>query len=414
MNELPIELRRAVFEQCDRGTVKALRRASSSWASIGEEYLLSPTFTTYPYQNDRDRLDSISKHERLSKQIQNVCFNHGEINEWHARHNTYFLNYMRNSEEVSEEMASAFFHYNSLKKQMEIYHINSCDADRLGPIFGRLPNLQSIEVSLMNCIFYQEHDPLVLKQIWSIPSTRRVPREATVERFTSILLALQSNLPTKAITSLSHDRLPFEFFGQGQAIFAPDSTIIDKILPVFQHLTSLKLAIDWSDRDTEHSRAKAFQTLSLFLRSTPLLRTLSLGFHGRRKLELEPLFSSFRQNAFSFAKLEDLTLKEFSSTEQELGDFLVKQKCLRRLQLGGAGDKPKHHPPCGGVWLEDGSFKGLFERVGKEMELDVFLLQGDLLGLAHNESWELEDAVSQSGMGDAPAGRHLVPVGPVF
>jgi hypothetical protein len=144
MDELPTELRRAVFEQCDRETVKSLRQTSKTWAKIGEDYLLPSTFTTYPYRKDRDRLDSISQHQGLAKQIQKLCFNHGEINEWHARHNTYFLNYMRNSEEVSDEMATAWHHYNSLKRLMEVYHFNSYEIDRLEPIFARLPNLQSV------------------------------------------------------------------------------------------------------------------------------------------------------------------------------------------------------------------------------------------------------------------------------
>ncbi|TVY29532.1 hypothetical protein LHYA1_G001493 [Lachnellula hyalina] len=394
MDELPTELRRAVFEQCDRETVRSLRRASKAWAKIGEEYLLPSTFTTYPYRNDTDRLDSISQYEGLAKQIQRLCLNHGEINEWHARHNTYFLNYMRNSEEVSEEMATAWHHYNSLKKLMELYHLNSCTIERLEPIFARLPNLQSVEISLMNCIFYQEDDPLVLKQIWSIPSTRRVPREATVDRFTNILLALQTN----AVTHLSHDRIPFEFFAQSE-------DVLEKVIPVFQRLTSVKLSMDLIDRpiDTESNHSKAFKNLSRFLRSTTGLRALELDFHGRRKVDLEPLFSSLCRHDFVFEHLEELTLKEFTSTEFAIGEFLAKQKSLKTLHLGGAGDKPKHHPPCGGVWLDEGSFKGLFERVDREMELESFLMQGDLLGLESNESWELEEPVAWEDLGDAPA-----------
>ncbi|TVY40535.1 hypothetical protein LSUB1_G002469 [Lachnellula subtilissima] len=394
MDELPTELRRAVFEQCDRKTVRSLRQTSKTWAKIGEEYLLPSTFTTYPYRNDTNRLDSISQYEGLAKQIQRLCLNHGEINEWHARHNTYFLNYMRNSEEVSEEMATAWHHYNSLKRLMELYHLNSCTIERLEPIFARLPNLQRVEISLMNCIFYKEDDPLVLKQIWSIPSTRRVPREATVDRFTNILLALQTN----AIAHLSHDRIPFEFFAQSE-------DVLEKVIPVFQRLTSVKLSMDLIDRpiDTESNHSKAFKNLSRFLRSTTDLRALELDFHGRRKVDLEPLFSSLRRHDFVFKNLEELTLKEFTSTEFAIGEFLTKQKSLKTLHLGGAGDKPKHHPPCGGVWLDEGSFKGLFERVDREMELESFLMQGDLLGLESNESWELEEPVAWEDLGDAPA-----------
>ncbi|TVY36311.1 hypothetical protein LOCC1_G007394 [Lachnellula occidentalis] len=395
MNELPTELRRAVFEQCARETVRSLRQANKTWAKIGEEYLLPSTFTTYPYRNDTDRLDSISQHEGLAKQIQRLCLNHGEINEWHARHNTYFLNYMRNSEEVSEEMATAWHHYNSLKRLMELYHQNSCTIERLEPIFARLHHLQSVEISLMNCIFYKEDHPLVLKQIWSIPSTRRVPREATVDRFTNILSALQTN----AVTHLSHDRIPFEFFAQGD-------DVLEKVIPVFQRLTSLRLSMDLIDRpvDTNLHHSRSFKNLSRFLRSTTVLRALELDFHSRRKVDLEPLFSSLRRHDFVFEHLEELTLKEFTSTEFDIGEFLTKQKSMKRLHLGGAGDKPKHHPPCGGVWLEEGSFKGLFERIDREMELESFLMQGDLLGLGSNESWELEEPVAWEDLGDAPAG----------
>jgi len=407
MDHLPTELRQAIFEQCDRDCIKSLRQASKTWAKLGEDYLLSPIFTSYPYRNDTDRLKSISQHPGLAKNIRKLVLNHGEINEWHARHNTYFLNYTRNSEESSEEMATAWHYYNSLKKLMEKFHVDSCDIDVLESIFGRLPNLQAIEVSLMSCIFYKENDPDVLKQIWRIPSTRRVPRESTVNRFINILLALREHISANAITSLSHDRLPFGFFRQN-----PKN--IEYIGPIFRHLTSLRLTVDWSDSDTEPTRGMSFKNLSTVLRSTTVLRTLELWFHGRIKLDLEPLFSSLRGRDFTFTHLEELTLREFLSNEQELGDFLTKQKALKRLHLGGAGDKPKHHPPCGGVWLEEGSFKGLFERLDKELELESFMLQGDLLGLASNESWELEDPVAQEDLGDAPAGRHLVPVGPAF
>jgi hypothetical protein len=93
MERLPVELRRAVIQHLDIPTIKSLRLTSKAWGALGEEYLVSPLFTALAHRPDIGRLIALSEHPKFSFRIQKLRFNHGEINEYHARHNTYFLQY---------------------------------------------------------------------------------------------------------------------------------------------------------------------------------------------------------------------------------------------------------------------------------------------------------------------------------
>ena len=98
MEELPIELRRSVLQHVDLTSLKNLRLTSKPWAELGEEYLLSPVFNVFACRPDFNRLHLIAEKEKFKYRIQSLHFNHAEVNEYHARHNTYFLQYMRDTE----------------------------------------------------------------------------------------------------------------------------------------------------------------------------------------------------------------------------------------------------------------------------------------------------------------------------
>lgn len=98
----------------------------------------------------------------------------------------------------------------------------------------------------------------------------------------------------------------------------------------------------------------------------------------------------FEEQEFSFKKLEDLVVEGVTSTERELGKFLVGQKALRRIRLGGEGLRSPHQPANGGVYLREGGFGELFERVEGEMKLERFEVMGDLVGLESGEKWILD------------------------
>jgi hypothetical protein len=87
MDSLPTEIRQCILEFADLESIKAIRCVSKSWAALGQEYLITPSFVSLPYRDDFTRLLSISKHQDFSPLIKSIHFNQGELNEYHARHN---------------------------------------------------------------------------------------------------------------------------------------------------------------------------------------------------------------------------------------------------------------------------------------------------------------------------------------
>ncbi|KAK0118274.1 hypothetical protein ONS95_012573 [Cadophora gregata] len=410
MESLPNELRRVILQHLPISDLKSIRRASKSWSILGQEYLLAPIFRTLPHRPDTLHLKGISTHPAFNHRIQSIHFNHGEVNEYSGRHNSYFLQYLMVPEERLTQQYAAWKAYEHFKQLTNTYLPTSCDEDMLTEIFANLPNLTSLKISLMLCPFikWDPEVPELLVNIWGFPSTRLLPRVATVERMTSIMNAIAANSATLTINSLSHDRLPFEFFFQNQKKMAVISTS-------FRNLTTLELLIEYSDLPNDTHAAQAFSNLRKCLRAAPLLKDLSLGFQGRRKVDIAPLLASFAADEYTFLHLSTLQLQGMITTETDLCDFLVRQKStLTRVILGGPGVVAVRQPANGGIFLDTGSWKGLVSRLSEELKLDkagacVVLLQGDLKGLESGERWVFEKAVAaREAMGEE---RHEEEVG---
>ncbi|KAH6714546.1 hypothetical protein BKA61DRAFT_723306 [Leptodontidium sp. MPI-SDFR-AT-0119] len=322
METLPNELRRAILTHLPISDLKSIRQTSKSWALLGQEYLLSPIFRTLPHRPDTLHLKGISSHPAFNHRIQVIHFNHGEVNEYSGRHNSYFLQYLMEA-------------YEYFKQLTQKYLPTSCDEDTLTGIFAKLPNLTTLEVSLIRCPFTNS-DPKVpdlLTNIWNFPSTRLLPRVATVERMTSILHAVSANSSALSITTISHDRLPFEFFFQNPKKMAVISS-------AFKNLTSLTLLLEYSDLPNDTHATQAFFNLAKCLRAASLLRDLSLRFQGRRKIDIAPLLATFAEDEFAFHDLSTLQLQGMITSETSLLDFLVRQKAsLTKVTLGGEGVK---------------------------------------------------------------------------
>ncbi|KUJ10241.1 uncharacterized protein LY89DRAFT_700775 [Mollisia scopiformis] len=391
MENLPVELCRTILSFVDIPSLKNFRLTSRFWGGLGEDYLISPTFFSLSYRNDIHRLTTLAKNPRFRLKIETLSFLHGEVNEYHARHNTYFLNYMQDPDIRMDMQTSVWSTYADLRAQKERYLPTACDKDALMEILSLLPNLKTVEVSLMTCPFQEDEHPEMLKEIWGIPSTRLMPRVATTERFTNLVSALASNITIASIKSLSHDRLPFEFFAQRPAT-------IHHMSGAFRSLTSLSLAIDYSDMPNNLHQTQAFHNLSLCMRSASQLQTLALQFMGRRKIDIRELLFTFRVSDYEFRHLETIALRGITSTAADLGTFLVKQKSLKSIQLGGLGLKTRHQPPNGGVHLSEGSFKGLFERVRRNLNLESLKVQGDLVGQQSGERWVLENVEDEKDL----------------
>jgi hypothetical protein len=357
---------------------------SKTWASLGEEYLLAPEFTSLPHRDDMKRLLAISNHPKYSYRIQAVSVVLAEANEYHARHNMFSRTYtLLDRAKLNEEAWKAYREHQVLKEK---YLPGCCEPNLLKNILLRLPNLRSIRVSLTECPFQDPNlYPDTLRQIWATPSTRLLPRVATTERFTNILTAIVSASSVCNIQTLSHDRLPFSFFAQKHLQ-------ISFVAIAFQPLTSLSLTIDYTDLPSNLHPVPLFDNLSYCLRLAPKLRTLYLAFRGQKKISISSLLTSLQLNSFRYTELEDLTLEGIAATEKELGLFLTEQKMLKRLRLGGDGVHTWHERPNGGVHLTTGSFRDLFAKVKADLTLEKFELMGDCKGEESGEEWLLEAA----------------------
>jgi hypothetical protein len=390
MERLPIEILHHIVILLDFEALKSVRQVSRVWGLVGEEYLMSLTLILLPHRPDTLRLEQISQHPTFRHQIHTLKFNHAGINEYHARHNIYFLQFTWEPEAKGPSQESTWAAFLRLKALRKKHFPSSCEPKQLTRTFAGLCNLKTLDVELMRFPFPDREDLDLLEQVWKIPSTRELDRLATVDRFIDIVIALTLNLETINLESLSHDRLPFHFFTQRQGV-------LDGFFPVVRNLTTLSLSIEYHGTERNHLD-KGVGNLSSLLGSATQLERLSLVFYGRRKFDISPLFRSILDAAYEFEKLTYLTLQSIITTEKELGEFITALPALKHLQLGGPGLKAPHQSANGGVQLTQGFFNGLFERLNKEMMLDSLLVQGDLVGLESGERWVLDDIEEQRNL----------------
>ena len=298
------------------------------------------------------------------------------------------MQYMRDPDDRLAAQERAWAAYADLRALKEACMPAACAPALLGPALKNLPNLRTVEVSLARCPLPESDARTeLLRQIWGIPSTRLLPRVATTERFTNLLAAVVG-APAARVEALSHDRLPFEFFAQ-------KAMLVSFLSMAFVPLVRLSLVLDYSDMPNNLHCSQAFQNLSHCLRSASGLKSFCLGFQGRKKIDISLLFSSFSEMGFFFGELREVKFEGVSCTESELVTFLLGHKSsLKRVQLGGVGCKAPHQKANGGVHLKEGTWKGVFEKVGAGLDLEAFDVQGDMAEMQSAKHFVLEDLES--------------------
>ncbi|KAI6708737.1 hypothetical protein JHW43_008722 [Diplocarpon mali] len=407
MQDLPVELRRAILQRLPLAELKNTRLACKSLALLGEDYLIPSLFTSLPHLPDTQRLECISQNPKYANSVRQLVLNHGEVNEYSARHNSYFLQYLMEPEarrtsnprlcksrarkftawtktwltpavEQQHLTWSAYTHFKTLK---ETHLPASCDPSRLIPIFARLSRLTSISITLMSCPFPARHPntPHLLPEIWSFPSTRLLNRVATVERASAVLSSV--SVSSLAIASFKHDRLPFEFFVQKPAL-------METFRSAFRALGTLELALEYSDMPNNMHADLAFSNLGKCIQAAPLLQHLEIAMLGRRKIDIRPLLSLLAERDAGLQYLESFKLQGVITTEDSLSEFLLSLgSSLARAHLGGEGVRSSRQPSNGGVFLESGRWSSLAGRLGTEMAGVEVWVQGDLKELESGQIW---------------------------
>lgn len=369
---LPIELRRLILKLLELPDLGLMRLASSSWADLGRQYLFGPSYVVYTDFHDIRRLEAISKDSRVAPSIKSLTFNFGMLNEKNARRTARRLHRAR------PVLKHALIEHEGQKLFRKEFFNLSSQVRLLAGIFGRLPNLSRISISLMNCPFrWFPNSSELLREVWNFPSSRRMPRSATIDRLNKILTAILMN-PHLCIQSFAHDRIPLEFFLQKR----PTLRCLTK---VFGHLRNLSLTLS-EKRHADDSETKFMLTrLAACLRAATSLRTLRLGFRcsgKKNKLCISALLNSFIEAQYSFRDLEQVWLEGMSCSFAALSGFLIAQPRLRMIWLGGVGERSPGHPPRGGVVLLDGTFWALVDRLCDVLwELELLRFMGDMAEL---------------------------------
>lgn len=316
MEDLPIELRRAILDVCPIDSIKSIRQTCVSWASIGEEYLLSPNFTSLPHRDDLTRLYNISQHTTLSEYVRSLKLNMGEMNDYQARHNVYFIHYTRDPELRQSLLDVGWKEYAWLQKDKASLAENCQLLQALQRSLGHLPNLQGTDIRLTECPYDNE----MLQRLWKISTTKQGPRRLDMGNFYRILKAAQEI----DMKSLSHDRLPIDFFRYSNGTLEETGSAL-------RNLMSLRLTINTRLIAKEDISA-LMPKLAIWVQSAPFLHTLELLFESELAQEAG-LVRHFED--FTWPGLHTLSLPDSQAPFDEILPFVLRHaRTLRRFDLG--------------------------------------------------------------------------------
>lgn len=258
----------------------------------------------------------------------------------------------------------------------ESYADTYCEHELLMQTIGNLPRLSAIDVSMLRCPFKDD----LWQLIWHIPTTKALPRAATMRRFRSILSAAVS----KAITSLSHDRLPFEFL-------VPEEGNLNVACKVCSGLQILRLGLDCPKAEQAPQPEFCFQGLADCLRAAPHLRVLDLSFSGLRGgLPVDITFSALIGDAYVWPELDTFLIKGVRIDAEDLAAFLSRHAAsLKRLQLGDIGsDEPGWAKTTDGILhFRSGDEQTLYSRLQSTMRLEKLGVRAYDSPALYDEYW---------------------------
>ncbi|KAK3324718.1 hypothetical protein B0T19DRAFT_237157 [Cercophora scortea] len=368
MDFLPVELLRLIFGYCDAASTRALRLASARLADIGYEYLLAPDFTAVEWRDDIKRLHNIANHDRLRTSIRTITFNFSKVDEYNARHASFFQHWLQEPEERNVVLQDAWIKYYELEersRRLPAFHTRSSMVEES---FKRLPNLKDLEITYTKC----PYDIDILREVFLVRNCRKRDRTQACKNMNAIVSAVRH----VRLSSLTIDQLPLEIFK-----LADDRRHWFDCARSFASLSRLDLVLDPPPDLLPNSRFRAINGLGHVLQFSPNLTHLSLGFHmyhapsEKFNLSFRALFGDF-----TFEKLTDLKLEGLSCAEEDLRSFLIRHgPTLERLRLGGRGLAKPYELSIGGIHLYEGTFRSLFYSLqGKLPKLQRFHMEGDI------------------------------------
>lgn len=368
---LPPEIKRLVILCMDLPTIKATRLTCKLLCYLSTPYLIPSDFHFFADRADFIRISQLCRHPIFSKKIQTIEVNLGEI------HICYYYPYMG----CTSMFASSSKAIARLKLMRDEYARRISDQDGWSEVFRSLPKLSALSVSMENCPFIQLEPGLdQMKPLWSSLGIHRdFCRKLTKERFATILSSLLPNVENLKFKSLSHDRLPIEFF----SMYKTTSKVF---APIFYNLTDLRLVLDYSG-DVDDSIPKAFINVATCLKDAANLQNLKLCFRGKPHeiLDITPFFENMLSNSdeskSALPRLQSLHMAGIGSKFDPFKEFLVSlASSLQVLEFGIRGKLDVQEEVLNsGIVLLDGKFPKLVDDVHEAISLKKFKLGGNLM-----------------------------------
>lgn len=367
MDSLPIELLRLIFEYCDAPSVRGLRLASNTLATVGYDYLIPPHFTSVGWRDDVNRLHSIAAHDYLRSSIESVTFNFAQVDEYNARHTSFFQHWLQEPEERNDLLQDAWTKYYETEERGRGLPSFSSQGGLVEEAFKNLSKLKALEITYTKC----PYDIDVLKDVFLVRNCRKRDRLQACKNMNVIVSAIRH----VRLSSLTIDQLPLELFK-----VADDRRHWFDCARSFASLSQLSLVLDPPPNLLPQARFRAINGLGHVLQFSPNLARLSLGFHTYHNA-LEKFPVRFRElfGDFAFERLTDLKLEGVSCAEPDLRSFLLRHApTLERLRLGGRGLAKPYEPSIGGIHLYEGTWRSFFASLqGKLPHLRRFHMEGD-------------------------------------
>jgi hypothetical protein len=372
---IPNEIKRLIFEYLDLDSIKNLRQVSSSWAAVGCELLLLPTFGVKSYSVDIPRLISIGSSPELSRQavkvVKTIAF--GNIN-WDPRSLRRIVwnrpehrsNYGISDIEPTNQNANALDELDSIIEQQQQDEIRTNDIDALALALRQVPQIDTIHIDCPNIFKH-----MVFEKVWDKHKLQKYTSTHLGNHSSQLVsLLLASRNAGLRIRHLYHGQLCSSFFT------AQKDPLPNDIYSFFGELQSLGLVI-YDSLEGCLTHQPIITGLRKVLSSLSCLESLSVKFATAAYLPLDlpqlPLTS----------RLHDLWLTGIFLESVKLFSFLEQQGCaVQRLSISCAWLRGLENHDTWRAFLED-----LRDRFGPQLR--KFQLFGMNEGGPTGERWLL-------------------------
>lgn len=184
---LPLELVELVFQQLSSSVdMKNLRVTCRTFAAVGIPLLFSH-YTYYPWRDIGDLL-CISASPSLGQAVRSVTFNFSDLDEYEARHASFYDNYLLDPEERAQLLQDAWREFYSLRvRRSRVPKLRDNNGETLSSALAALPALKTLRLVWGECPY---KDDVLRRTFESRPGARDLDAGRTMENLDIVFRAL--------------------------------------------------------------------------------------------------------------------------------------------------------------------------------------------------------------------------------